>query len=60
MNRVGPLGVYAGAFAFLLGAAVTAALSHFTASRIAPWLSIGSSSAAVVLTMTSVLMSRRP
>ena len=58
MNRITPLGVYGGAFLFLLGAAAAAALSHFTASRIAPWLSMGFSGGAIVLTLTALGMSR--
>jgi hypothetical protein len=58
VNRLTPLGVFAGAFICLLGAAAAAALSHFTASRIAPWLSIGYSGAAVVFTAAAIVMSR--
>jgi hypothetical protein len=58
--RLTPLRLYGAGFLFLLGAATEAALSHFTASRAAPWLSIGFSGAAVILTLAAVGMSRRP
>ncbi|HJP64888.1 MAG TPA: hypothetical protein VKA30_01135 [Actinomycetota bacterium] len=53
------LQVYGVGFVFLLGGGVGAALSHFTASKIAPWLSIGSSGIAVVLTLAALSISRR-
>jgi hypothetical protein len=56
VNRLTPLRVYGIAFLCLLGAAAGAALSHFTASRIAPWLSIGASGAAVVVTLVALGM----
>ena len=60
MSRVTPLTVFGAGFLFLLAAATEAALSHFTASRLAPWLSIGFSGAAVVLTVAAIQMSRHP
>jgi len=59
MRRPTPVAVYAGAFVFLLGSGAAAALSHFTASRIAPWLSLGLSAAAVVAAMMALAMSSR-
>jgi hypothetical protein len=51
--------VYALGFVFLLGAGAAAALSHFTASRIAPWLSVGASGGAALLTVVAVTLSGR-
>ncbi|MFN2590719.1 MAG: hypothetical protein ABR518_08100 [Actinomycetota bacterium] len=58
MSRLTPLRVYGGGFVFLLGAGAAVALSHFTASRLAPWISIGCSGAAVALTVGALVMSR--
>jgi hypothetical protein len=48
--------VFAAGFLFLLGAAAAATLSHFTASGIAPWLSVGYSGGAVGCTIVAVMM----
>jgi hypothetical protein len=55
---VTPLGAFAAAFMFVMGAATAVAMGQFTASRLAPWLSIGYSAAAVACTMVALL--RRP
>jgi hypothetical protein len=51
--------VYSVGFVFLLGGAAGAALSHFTASKIAPWLSVASSGVAAILTVVALWMSGR-
>jgi hypothetical protein len=45
---------------FLLGAAAAVAIGQFTASRLAPWLSIGYSAAAVLCTVVALLRRPRP
>jgi hypothetical protein len=55
-----PLGVFAAAFMFLLGATAAVAIAQFTASRVAPWLSIGYSAAAVLCTVVAVVRRARP
>jgi hypothetical protein len=53
------MGVFAAAFMFLMGAAVAVAMGQFTASRLAPWLSMGYSASAVVCTIVALLRGRR-
>jgi hypothetical protein len=50
--------VFAAAFMFLLGATAAVAIAQFTASRVAPWLSMGYSAAAVLCTVVALV--RRP
>ncbi|MGH2572696.1 MAG: hypothetical protein ACRDGU_04315 [Actinomycetota bacterium] len=59
MYTITPMGVFAAAFMFLMGAAVAVGMGQFTASRLAPWLSIGYSAAAVVCTVAALLRGRR-
>lgn len=54
--NLGPLAVFAVAFVFLLAAAVSVAATQVTSSRVAPWLSMAYSVAAVVCTLTAMLM----
>jgi purine-cytosine permease-like protein len=51
--------VLAAAFLFLLGATAAVAIGQFTASRVAPWLSMGYSAGAVVCTVLA-LIKRQP
>jgi hypothetical protein len=46
--------VFAAAFMFLIGAAAAVIIAQFTGSRVAPWLSIGYSAAAVLCTLASL------
>jgi hypothetical protein len=54
--NLGPLAVFAIAFVFLLAAAASVAASQFTSSRVAPWLSMAYSVAAVACTLAALLM----
>jgi hypothetical protein len=54
--NLGPLAVFAVAFVFLLAAAASVAATQVTSSQVAPWLSMAYSVAAVVCTLTALLM----
>jgi hypothetical protein len=45
---------------FLVGAAAAVVIAQFTGSRVAPWLSIGYSAAAVLCTVAALLRRPRP
>jgi len=57
-HRPGPIAIFAIGFVFLLGAVAAAGFAHFTASRIAPWLSVGYSGAAVICTILALVTGR--
>lgn len=57
-HRPGSVVIFAIGFVFLLAAVVAAGFAHFTASRIAPWLSIGYSGAAVICTILALVTGR--
>jgi hypothetical protein len=53
-----PVGTFAAAFIFLLGATAAVAMGQLTASRVAPWLSIAYSAGAIVCTIVALV--KRP
>lgn len=57
-HRPSPVATFAIAFLFLLAAVVAAGFAHFTANGVAPWLSVGYSGAAVLLTILAVATGR--
>jgi hypothetical protein len=57
-HKSGPVAIFAIGFLFLLGAVAAAGFAHFTASGVAPWLSIGSSGAAVLCTVLALVTGR--
>ncbi|HCO03272.1 MAG TPA: hypothetical protein DIT48_07925 [Actinobacteria bacterium] len=54
-----PLGMFAAAFLFLLGAATAVALAQFFTSPIAPWISTGYSLGAVVCAIVALSLRTR-
>ncbi len=56
--RLAPVPTFAIGFFFLLGAVTAVGFAQFTSSGIAPWLSIGYSGAAVVLTLLALIAAR--
>lgn len=57
-HKPGPVAIFAIGFLFLLGAVAAAGFAHFTASRVAPWLSIGYSGVAVLCTVLALVTGR--
>jgi len=50
--------MFAIGFLFLLAAVTAVGFAQFTASRLAPWLSIGFSAAAAICTAVALLLAR--
>jgi hypothetical protein len=57
-HKPGPVAIFAIGFLFLLAAVAAAGFAHFTASGVAPWLSIGYSGAAVFCTVLALVTGR--
>jgi hypothetical protein len=57
-RRPSPTGVFGLGFVLLLAAVAAAGFAHFTASGIAPWLSIGCSGGAVACTVAALVLGR--
>ena len=58
-SRLTPVVVFAAAFVLLIGAAVAVGLAQFRSGSAAPWVSIGCSAAAVLLSAVAIFMPRR-
>ena len=52
--RLSATGIFALGFVCLVGAVVAAGFAHFTASGVAPWLSVGLSGGAVICTVAAL------
>src|SRR2546426_10315967 len=57
--RPSAIGAFALAFAFMLAAVAAVGFAQFTASRLAPWVSIGSSAVAVGGTIAALVLDRQ-
>jgi len=57
-RRPTPIGMFAVGFLFLLAAVTAVGFAQFTASRLAPWLSIGFSAVAAICTGVALVLAR--
>ena len=57
-RRPTPVGMFAIGFLFLLAGVTAVGFAQFTASRLAPWLSIGFSAAAAICTGVALVLAR--
>ncbi len=57
-RRPTPVGMFAVGFLFLLAAVTAVGFAQFTASRLAPWLSIGFSAVAAICTGVALVLAR--